>query len=122
MERIATTSQRLAELMAYYNITRSDLERKTGIGRSALSRYISGEREPRQDKIAGVALAYGVDAGWLMGLDVPMFSRKEDPVIVTPRPNCDSVPSARRAALYQAALQVQDDNIEVAIQLLKSLS
>ena len=122
MERVATTSQRLAELMNHFDISRSDLERKTGIGRSALSRYISGEREPRQDKIAIVASAYGVDAGWLLGLDVPMFPHKEISMEVTLDSTYDKINSSTRAALYQAALQVRDENIGIAIQLLKSLS
>lgn len=122
MEKIATTSQRLAELMDYFGITRSDLERKTGIGRSALSRYISGEREPRQDKIAVVSSVYGVDAGWLLGLDVPMFSHNDISMDISLDSTCDSNASSKRAALYQAALQVREENIGIAIQLLKSLS
>lgn len=70
--KMTTTAARLQELMDYYHITRADLEARTGIGRSALSRYLSGEREPRQDKIAIIATAYDIDAGWLLGLDVPM--------------------------------------------------
>lgn len=70
--KMTTSAARLQDLMNYYNITRADLEARTGIGRSALSRYLSGEREPRQDKIAIIATAYDVDAGWLLGLDVPM--------------------------------------------------
>lgn len=122
MERIATTSQRLAELMKFYNITRADLEQKTGIGRSALSRYLSGEREPRQDKIAKIASSYGVDAGWLLGLDIPMFYSKTIPVEIKPRPQSANATTCSKAALYQAALLVRDENIGVAIELLKSLS
>lgn len=49
-----------------------DLERETGIARSAISRYLSGEYEPKSKPIYELAKALGVSEQWLMGYDVPM--------------------------------------------------
>lgn len=66
------TSQRLKRLMEYYNITQTDICKKTNIPKSSMSMYISGEREPRQDKLTLIAEAYDVNEAWLMGYEVEM--------------------------------------------------
>ena len=68
----STTSERLAELMNYYNINQADLIKKTGIPKSSMSMYVSGQRKPPQNKLTVIAEAYNVDEAWLMGYDVPM--------------------------------------------------
>lgn len=69
-----TTAERLIELMNYFDIKQNDLCQKTGIPKSAMSMYISGQRSPRQDRLSDIAEAYGVSETWLMGYDVPMKS------------------------------------------------
>lgn len=54
-----------------------DLERETGIARSAISRYLSGEYEPKSKPIYELAKALGVSEQWLMGYDIPMERPKE---------------------------------------------
>ncbi|MDO4171057.1 MAG: helix-turn-helix domain-containing protein [Lachnospiraceae bacterium] len=66
------SSQRLIELMAYFNIKQSDIAAKTGIPKSAISMYVSGKRVPRQNRLSDIADAYNVNEAWLMGYDVPM--------------------------------------------------
>lgn len=68
----SNSSGRLQELMEYYEISRSDIIEKTGIPKSALSMYLSGQRVPRQDRLSDIAEAYNVNEAWLMGYDVPM--------------------------------------------------
>lgn len=70
------TSQRLKRLMAYYNLTQTDICQRTKIPKPSMSMYIKGEREPRQDRLTLIAEAYGVNEAWLMGYDVEM--KKED--------------------------------------------
>jgi transcriptional regulator with XRE-family HTH domain len=53
----------------------SELCEKTGIPKSALSEYISGAYEPKQDRLFLMAQALNVDPVWLMGFDVPMEKR-----------------------------------------------
>lgn len=66
------SSERLKELMAYYGINQTDICKKTGIPKSAISMYVSGQRTPKQDRISDIAEAYGVNEAWLMGYDVEM--------------------------------------------------
>lgn len=71
-EKISNTSKRLQELMDMFDIKQSDIVAKTGITKSALSNYIHGTREPRQDQISKIADPYQINPAWLMGYDVPM--------------------------------------------------
>lgn len=68
----SNSSERLKELMAYYGLNQTDLCKKTGIPKSAISMYVSGQRTPKQDRISDIAEAYGVNEAWLMGYDVEM--------------------------------------------------
>lgn len=68
----SNSAQRLNELMTYFNINQTDIVKKTGIPKSAISMYLSGQRKPRQDRLTDIAEAYGINEAWLMGYDVPM--------------------------------------------------
>lgn len=76
MER-KSSAERLKRLLEYFNIKQTDLSKRTGIPKSAVSMYIKGERVPRQDRISDIAEAYNLNEAWLMGYDVPM--KKDDP-------------------------------------------
>ena len=56
------------------NISQADISRKTGLPRSAISMYLSGQRTPRQDKMSQICEPFDINPTWLMGYDVPMFS------------------------------------------------
>lgn len=73
-----TTAERLIELMNYFDIKQNDLCQRTGIPKSAISMYVSGQRNPRQDRLSAIAEAYGVSEAWLMGFDVPMEKEAYD--------------------------------------------
>ncbi len=70
-----TTADRLKEILALKNMKQSELVELTGIGKSAISQYLSGKVTPKQDKIYLMAKALNVDEGWLMGYDVDMKKR-----------------------------------------------
>ncbi len=72
------SSHRLNELLQYFGINQTDFIKKTGIPKSAVSMYLSGQRVPRQDRLSDIAEAYGVSEPWLMGYDVPMTEKPED--------------------------------------------
>lgn len=65
-------SNRLKIAMKEKNIKQSDLVKKTGINKGALSSYINGRYEPKQYNINLLANALGVSIAWLRGYDVPM--------------------------------------------------
>lgn len=75
-KRIANTSDRLKEAMMIAGKTQADLVRETGLSKSTLSRYLSGEFEPKQNAIAKLASSLSVNEMWLWGYDVPMQKKE----------------------------------------------
>lgn len=70
--RVASCADRIKMALSIKGVRQSDLCRLTKIPKSALSQYISGAYEPKQDRIYLIAQALNVSEAWLMGLDVPM--------------------------------------------------
>lgn len=66
------TSTRLQELMHIKNINQVDLCQRTGIPKSSMSMYLSGERSQRQNRLSQIAEKFNISEAWLMGYDVPM--------------------------------------------------
>ena len=66
------TSTRLQELMTIKNINQADLCQRTGIPKSSMSMYLSGEHSPRQNRLSQIAENLNISEAWLMGYDVPM--------------------------------------------------
>ena len=69
--RNSTTAIRLRKAMNDIGKKQVDLVNETGLNKSAISRYLSGEYEPKQDAIYKLALALDVSEMWLWGYDVP---------------------------------------------------
>lgn len=67
---------RLKMALSIRNMTQAELCQKTKIPKSALSEYIKGLYDPKQDRLLILSEALNVDPVWLMGFDVPM--EKED--------------------------------------------
>ncbi len=84
-KRIALTKDRLREAMNAADKKQADLVRETGLNRGTISRYLSGEVEPRQDAAYKLALALNVSETWLWGYDVPMertpIQKKNDDLV-----------------------------------------
>lgn len=70
--QVASIASRLREAMEIRGKKQIDLVRDTGINRSAISRYLSGEYEPKNKPIYELAKALDVSDQWLMGYDYPM--------------------------------------------------
>lgn len=68
---ISEFKERLQILMAERNLNQSEVAERTGIPNATISRYLSGQQDPRADKIGIVAQTFGVDPAWLLGYDVP---------------------------------------------------
>lgn len=69
MKTILKTSARLRLALDNNNMKQVDLAQKTGIPKSAISQYLSGKVNPKQDKIFLMAKALGVTEAWLMGVE-----------------------------------------------------
>ena len=76
-ERKSNCSERIATALAIRNMKQSELCEITKIPKSAISQYISGAFEPKQDRIYLIARALNVSDAWLMGYDVPMDRDKK---------------------------------------------
>ena len=72
LNRISTTEKRLREAMNMAHKKQADLVADTGLNKSTISRYCSGDAEPKANAISKLATALDVSEMWLWGYDVPM--------------------------------------------------
>lgn len=72
----ATFHERLIEAMQIRNLRQSDLCEITGIPKSAMSQYVKGSFEPKQDRLWAIAKALNVNEAWLMGYAGVRIERK----------------------------------------------
>ena len=70
--RVDTTANRMRSAMNKVGKKQADIVKETGINRSAISRYLSGEYEPKQDAIHKIAKCLDVSEMWLWGYECPM--------------------------------------------------
>lgn len=70
--KVSNCHERLNEMMKIFDITQSDIVKRTGIPKSSLSNYVNGNRTPTQEQLSLIADPYGINPSWLMGYDVPM--------------------------------------------------
>lgn len=71
-DRTDPCSKRIAKALSIRNMKQSELCNLTGIPKSAMSQYIKGSFEPKQDRIYLISKALHVNEAWLMGYDIPM--------------------------------------------------
>ena len=85
LNRTATTEQRLAIAMQMAGKRQADLTNETGLNKSTISRYVSGQSEPKADAISRLASALNVSEMWLWGYDFPMertdMQKKNDQLV-----------------------------------------
>lgn len=67
-----TFANRLKKALDYNNMKPTELAQKTGINKSLISNYLSGNFKAKQDKVNIIAETLNVSEGWLMGFDVDM--------------------------------------------------
>lgn len=92
-------SKRLASAMNEAGMTAAELSQKTGISPGAISSYIKGRYEPKQNNIFLIARALGVPEAYLLGLKEPV----------------DTVPpwaSKRHKVLYDRIRNATDEQLE----------
>lgn len=68
-ERTDSTANRLRVAMNEAGKRQIDLVRETGIDKGALSNYLKGRYEPKQDVVYKLAVALNVSEMWLWGYD-----------------------------------------------------
>ena len=78
-ERVSSFDARLSEALQVRRMKQSELCQLAKIPKSSLSQYLSGDYEPKQDRIYLIAKVLRVSEAWLMGYDVPMERDKKVP-------------------------------------------
>lgn len=69
--KIASSQDRIRQIMDEYSINMTEFARRTGLGKAAVSNYLHGYREPKQDQVAKIAETFNVNPAWVLGYDVP---------------------------------------------------
>ena len=92
-EQNRTFSYRLAACMARMNMKASDLSKKTGIDKGAISNYLKGKYIPKQDNLYQLSRVLCVSPAWLSGIDKiinPVDFQDEDSFILSQYHNLNS--------------------------------
>lgn len=70
MENIYKIKDRLNEALIMRDMTAAELAAATGLNKSSLSRYLTGENIPRSKAIGKMAEALNVSPAWILGYNV----------------------------------------------------
>lgn len=111
-ERIASCGTRIKEALSLRHMRQVELCEITKIPKSALSQYISGAFEPKQDRIYLIAKALNVSEAWLMGYDVPMEKEKDSPE--------EPELSEGEEMLIKLFRQVPEDKQQLVLQMIRA--
>ena len=69
----SNSNERIKQLLSAVQMSQTEFCERTKITKSALSHYLNGDRQPRQDQIDKIAQTFNVNPSWLMGYNVPMY-------------------------------------------------
>ncbi len=64
---------RILQILKNSNITQKDLAERIGVTEAVISRYISGDREPKPDVLANIATALKTTSDYLLGIEKDDF-------------------------------------------------
>lgn len=60
---------RIAEMLSKRGITQKELASTIGVTEAVISRYVSGERDPKPETIANIATALRTTSDYLLGIE-----------------------------------------------------
>lgn len=115
---IEKCSNRIAKALSIRGMRQSELCDKTKIPKSAISQYISGAFEPKQDRVFLISQALNVDPVWLMGYDVPM--EKKDPPTEKKIPPTEPQLSEGEKLMLELFRRIPEDRQQAALDLLRA--
>ena len=114
---VAAPQHRLKTALDAARLKASDLAERSGLSKSTISRYLSGECEPKNVAVHKMAMVLHVDERWLMGYDVPMerlAKREKEQCTLSPEENellaiyRDANDAGQQQLLYLARLISSD--------------
>ena len=117
MKRVASTPERMKKAMELTQKKQIDLSKETGLSHSTISRYLSGQVEPRQAAMMQLASALNVSEMWLWGYDVPMAR----PGSEKPATDTGSGLSEKKRAFMEEIMQMSDEDFDRLVQIRKLL-
>lgn len=100
MEEFGT---RLEQIMKMRGCTQKKLAEESGLTEAAISRYITGQREPKAIAIANIARALNTTADVLLGIDEVERNDVDDALQLVAR-NASEIPKEKKMALINALL------------------
>lgn len=65
--------KRISEALKRSNTRQKELAERIGITETVMSRYISGDREPKPDMLANIATALNTTSDYLLGIEHDEF-------------------------------------------------
>lgn len=63
-----TFGERLNTVLYEQELSQADLDKRTGIGRANISRYVCNKQMPTVDSLIAICKTLNVSADWLLGL------------------------------------------------------
>ena len=112
-ERKEPCADRLRKALRIRGMKQSELCQITKIPKSSISQYLSGDFEPKQDRIYLISKALDVSEAWLIGYDVPM--ERETP----PSPTKDNLNEGEKA-LLELFNRVPEDQQKLVLQMIRA--
>lgn len=76
MDNLYIIKDRLNQALALRGMSASDLAKKSGLAKSSVSRYLSGENIPRSIAIGKMSTALDVSPAWILGYNLTMDGRE----------------------------------------------
>lgn len=111
------------------NMSMEELGKKLGVHRAAIGKWENGDVDNiKRTSIEKMSRLFGVSPSWLMGFDDPtnVSLTYAAPGAETVKVKADHSPiigkTSDRARLYEAAANVAEENIAVALKVLLSLA
>lgn len=128
MTSSALMAQRIKQKRVENGLTQEDLATRLGVKRQAVCKWEKSEVEDiRRSLIAKMAQIFQCNPVWLMGLDdakevtLTYEAKDKDPIRVTVDHQPIIGPTSKIAELYQLVLAIKPENMDLAIQILKTL-
>lgn len=91
---------RIAETLQKRGLTQKELAHRVGLTETAMSRYISGERDPKPDVVANIATALCTTSDFLLGIEYDDYSHPRIRRIIAR--NASSMSEAQKRELIAA--------------------
>ena len=108
MDNLYIIKDRLNEALELRGMNITELAMKSGLNKSSVSRYLSGQMIPRSIAIGKMATALGVSPTWVLGYDVTMDGKEIRHIDLG---QLTEVNQEKLMAYYQALLDTQEDKI-----------